>query len=221
MKKIILFFVSWAFLSVSEAQTWEVPVYRFNDGSWVKMLKLNSRMELTIRTQLHETDSAKEDITLRGLFHSGSADSLIIKLDEYKSLKQFPDGTRQTTTIPPDIYLLNSFPGNGLKSIALEDIGFLKVQKWPKAVSRADNIFEPVIFASLFVLIASPLISYNYKEGYLNTETYKNWALGSTITLTSCFAVLMVINSQSKNYQFHPGWPDKKAKVWKFRLTQP
>jgi len=221
MKKLILIIVSLGFSFAAEAQTWKVPVYRSTDESNVKMLKLNPRIELTIRTRLFKADLTKEDITLRGLFHSGGADSLTIKLSEYKSLKQYPDGTRQTTTKPPDIYLLNTYPGNGLKTVALEDIGFLKVRKWSKAVYGADDIFEPVIFASLFVLIASPLISYNYKEGYLNTETYKNWAIGSTITLTSCFAVLMVINSGSKNYQFQPGWPGKKAKVWKFKLSQP
>lgn len=221
MKKNILFLICCGLLSFSVAQEWKIPVYRQTDESRVKILKFNPRMELTIKNQLYNTDLGKEDLTLIGLFYSGSADSLTLKLSEYKSFKQYPDGVRQITTMPPDIYLLNSFPGDGLKTVALKDIGFLKVQKWPKVVGRADDIFEPVIFASLFILIASPLISYNYKDGYLNTETYKNWALGSTITMTSCFAVLMVINSQSRNYQFRSGWPDKKAKVWKFKLAQP
>lgn len=221
MKKIIFLFMYWGLLTGLEAQVWEVPICRISDESRVKMLKLNPKMELTIRTLKTAMDSVKEEVTFKGYFDSGNAGSLNFKLTEYRSLKLYPDGIRQTTTMPPDIYLKNEFPGNGIKSVALDDIDFLKVQKWPKAVAVMDGVLEPVIFASLFVLIASPLISYNFKEGYLNTETYKNWALGSTITMTSCFAVLLVINSQSKSYQFQSGWPEKKAKVWKFKLAQP
>jgi hypothetical protein len=143
----------------------------------------------------------------------------MIKLEVFKSFKELPGGIRQTTTIPPDTYLKNILPGNGLKSFALDDIGFLSYQKRSKLIGKADDILEPVIFASLFVMILSPMISYDFKEGQLNTERYKNWALGSTLTMTSCFAVLMAINlpNQQKKYQFRSGWPEKKAKVWKFR----
>lgn len=219
MKKLSLIIVSLGFLFVTEAQTWKIPVYRQTDESWVKTLKFTPRTQLTIRTQLPEKDSVKENITWQGLFHSGSQDSLVIKLEAFKSFKELPGGIRQTTTIPPDTYLKNSLPGNGLKPFALDDIGFLSYQKRSKLIGKADDILEPVIFASLFVMILSPLISYDFKEGHLNKERYKNWALGSTLTMTSCFAVLMAINlpNQQKNYQFRPGWPEKKAKVWKFR----
>lgn len=220
MKKLIsLILVSLGFLCETEAQTFKIPVYRQTDESRVKILRFSHRTQLTIRTQLPEKDSVKEDITLQGLFHSGSTDSLVMKLESYKSFKMQPGGIRQTTIIPPGTYLKNSFPGDGLKAVALEDIGFLSYQKRSKLVSKADDIIEPVIFASLFVMILSPLISYDFKEGELNTERYKKWALGSTLTMTSCFAVLMAINlpNHQKNYQFRQGWPQKKAKIWKFR----
>jgi hypothetical protein len=70
-----------------------------------------------------------ENITWQGLFHSGSQDSLMIKLEVFKSFKELPGGIRQTTTIPPDTYLKNSLPGNGLKPFALDDIGFSVIRK--------------------------------------------------------------------------------------------
>lgn len=223
MKRAIFILVLMGCLYSINAQIWKVPVYRLKDESKEKMLKLNPRMQLTIRTQVPETDSVKENITCQGLFYSGSMDSLVIKLDSYKSYKEFSDGIKQTTIIPPEIYLKNSSPNNGLMPFALADIGYLRYQKGPKLIGKADDIFEPVIFASLFVLILSPLISYDFKEGRLNTERYKNWALGSTLSMTSCFAILMAINlpNHPKNYQFRSGWPEKKAKVWKFKLTKP
>lgn len=223
MKKFILFSISWLFLSVTEAQTLKLPIYRPADESNVKMLKLNPRMELTLRIPLPEKDSVKEDITYKGLFHSGSNDSLVIKLDGYKSSKEFPGGIRQITTIPPDIYLKNTLTHGGLKSVALADIGYLRYQKGPKITGMADDVLEPVVFGSLLVLILSPLISYNYREGFLNANTYKNWALGSSLSLTSCIAILMAVNSinHSKNYQFRSGWPEEKAKVWQFRQNNP
>lgn len=223
MKRFILIIVSLGFLFVTEAQTWKIPVCRQTDESRVKTLKFSPRTELTIKTQLSIRDSVKENITWQGLFHSGSQDSLVIKLETFKSFRELPGGIRQTTTIPPETYLKNSLPGNGLKPFALDDIDFLSYQKRSKLIGKADDILEPVIFASLFVIILSPLISYDFKEGELNTERYKNWALGSTLTMTSCFAVLMAINlpNLQKNYQFQPGWPEKNAKVWKFKLSQP
>ncbi|PKP49627.1 MAG: hypothetical protein CVT94_04305 [Bacteroidetes bacterium HGW-Bacteroidetes-11] len=219
MKKLSIIIVSLGFLFVTEAQTWKIPVYRQTDESRVQTLKFTHRTQLTIRTQLPQKDSVKENITWQGLFHSGSQDSLVIKLESFKSCKEFPGEIRQTTTIPAETYLKNSLPGNDLVPFALDDIGFLSYQKRSKLIGKADDILEPVIFASLFVMILSPLISYDFNEGQLNTERYKNWALGSTLTMTSCFAVLMAINlpNQQKKYQFRSGWPEKKAKVWKFR----
>lgn len=223
MKTIVLFLISWTIFFISEAQTWKIPVYRQTDESRLKTLKFTPKTYCTVRIRLPETDSVKENITYQGLFHSVSMDSLVIKPDLYKSFKELPRGIRQTTIISADPSLKDNLPGGGLKPFALADIGFLSYQKRTKLIYTADDIFKPVIFTSLFVIILSPLISYDFKEGELNTERYKKWALGSTLTMTSCFAVLMAINlpNHRREYQFQPGWPEKKAKVWKFKVAQP
>ncbi|MCD6661666.1 MAG: hypothetical protein LT105_16000 [Lentimicrobium sp.] len=223
MKKLTLIIVSLGFLFVSEAQVWRVPVYRLKDESRVKILKFSSRTELTIKTLLSARDSVKENVTWQGSFHSVSQDSLVILLETFKSVREIEGGIRQTTMIPADTYLSGSSPGNGLKPVAMADIDYLSYQKESKLQYIADDIFEPVIFASLIVMILSPLISYDFRDGKLNNESYKNWALGSTLTMTTSFAVLMAINlpNLQKNYQFRSGWPEKKAKVWKFKLSQP
>ncbi|GEM_PF-839117 len=221
MKAFIVFLTLWIFLFPVTAQVSKVLVYRTDKESKIKALKLDPRTELTLRVLLARSDTAKEDVTYYGLFQSVSADSVGFKLTSVRTFNEFASGVRKTTILvmQPDDSGEGAASAAELKMLAFEDIAWLKYQKRPKLTRLADQVLEPVVFSSLFVLILSPLISYNYKDGYLNTETYKNWALGSTITLASCFAVLITINSvnRSADYQFVSGWPGKKAKVWSFK----
>jgi hypothetical protein len=68
-------------------------------------------------------------------------------------------------------------------------------------------------------MIASPLISYNFKEGKLNAETYKKWGIGGTIGILSGISAVIVIGTVASNgkYHFKADWPYKRVKVWKFK----
>ncbi|KAF0196424.1 MAG: hypothetical protein FD166_2379 [Bacteroidetes bacterium] len=219
MKKLILipFFIACA-VNLN-GQPWKIMIQNTTDSSVVRTLKLKPKVHIGIKSLITESDSLKVTNTYGGTFLSGTRDSLTIRLEEFRVLTEYANGIKQTTTIPRDFYLKNPEAGNSVKSLALMDIDFLTCQRRPKLITRADNVIEPIILGLLFVMLISPLISYNYKEGYLNTERYKYWALGSTIGLASGFATLITINGlfNEKRIQFRPGWPEKKAKVWEFR----
>jgi hypothetical protein len=103
--------------------------------------------------------------------------------------------------------------------VALTDIDHIKYSHKNFLVKGLDNVMEPLIFASLFVMIVSPFISYNYKDMAFNSERYKYWALGSTLGITIGFAYASITNSRpiQKQFQFNGAWPDKKGKVWRFK----
>lgn len=219
MKTFIVFLSFGIFLLPATAQVSKVPVYRTDIESKIRTVKLDPRTELTLRVLISRSDTARKDFTYSGLFHSAPGDSIGLRLKSERMFQFFPSGiSRTTTTMLPQKSGEGDTASPELKMVAFDNIAWLKYQKRPELIRFADQVLEPVVFSSLFVLMLSPFISYNYRDGYLNTETYKNWALGSTIALASCFSVLITINAVNRaEYQFRDGWPEKKAKVWSFK----
>jgi len=219
MKKLFLILLIIGCAINLNGQPWRVIIQNTTDTTVVRTIKLKPKVHIGIKSLIRENDSLKITNTYSGTFLSGTQDSLTIKLEEFRVLTEYTNGIKQTTTVPPGFYLKNPDAADSQKSLALNDIDFLTYQHRPKLTTRADNVIEPLVLGSLFVMLVSPLISYNYKKGYLNTERYKYWALGSTIGLASGFATLITINGffNEKRIQFRPGWPEKKAKVWEFR----
>lgn len=219
MKKLILIHLLIGCAINLNGQPWRVIIQNTTDTSVVRTIKLKPNKHIGVKSLIGENDSLKVTNTYGGTFISGTKDSLTIKLEEFRVLIEYANGIKQTTTVPSDFYLKSPDAADSQKSLALKDIDFLTYQHRPKLITRADNVIEPIILGSLFVMLISPLICYNYEKGYLNTERYKYWALGSTIGLASGFATLITINGffNGKRFQFRPGWPEKKAKVWEFR----
>ena len=217
MKKFILLLVGMGLLQSLQAQNWEVQIQRIGENHHIKNLKLKPNRPLRIGRLLTDEDSLREFNYFEGRFLGGTDHSLQIKLREVQTHKVFTNGISHQSTIPGKLYP-EVFPGDSNRlEIALMDIDFLKI-KSSKAQHIADEIVEPLIWVSLFTLILSPLISYNFKEGELNADRYEYWALGSTLGLTVGFACVITINTFEgpTEFQFKEGWPSKKSKLWRF-----
>jgi len=201
------------------AQTWKVRVERTTGNQKVTTIRIKPTMQLTVGNQLPVTDTTlKQYNYFYGKFLSGSADSIQMKLKSVTAHKYYTNGIHQTCIIPAKQYYLSapSADTNSMR-IALSDIHSLdySIKKWKDMV----EIAEPIILGSMLVLIVSPLICYNFSDGKINPEKYKNWALGSTIGVVAGIGTVITFGAIPPHgrYQFLEGWPYKKAKVWKFR----
>jgi hypothetical protein len=97
-------------------------------------------------------------------------------------------------------------------NVSLTDIDILSYHNRIKEnLSKCEDY---VLFTSLFVLLASPFICYNYSEQTFNQDRYQYWALGSTIGIVTGITLQMM--GGQKRLQFKTGWPDEKARVWSF-----
>ncbi len=200
------------------AQTWESQIQSVEGKSRVKTLKIKPGRELKIGQLLTDEDSLREFNYYKGSSLGGTRDSLYIRLRDVQTNKIFTNGIKYQSTIPAKFYP-EILPGdsNSLK-MSLMDIDYIQV-KSPKWQKTAGEIVEPLIWTSLFVLILSPLICYDYNKGAFNAVRYKYWGLGSTAGVVLGFGSVIIINAfdGTKSFQFNTGWPDKKTNVWKFK----
>jgi hypothetical protein len=219
MKKHILLCIAFAVISTINAQTWKMQIERITGNPKLKTIKMNTKTHIRIQVHSFDNDSTEENTSYEGDFRSGTHDSIEFKLSRLETFRKYNNGVQQRTTFPPKYHLKDTTPEQSIMRIALPDIDQLKYQQKNKVIKGLDNVMKPLIFASLFVMILSPIISYNYKEGELNAERYKYWALGSTMGITLGFAYVALTNSRpvQKQFQFNTEWPDKKAAVWRFK----
>lgn len=216
MKKIILLIFAAGFLVAPKAQTWEAQMQRITGKSREKTLKLKPEMKLEIGRLLTDNDSLKEYNYYNGIFLGGTRDSIRIRLNEVKTNSVYTSGIKQQSTIPVKYFTAVPLRDSGFMSFALPEIDYLKQSKARNY--HVDAVLEPVVFLSLFTLFLSPVISYNYKEGELNEERYKYWALGSTLALASCVTAIITINAIDgpDTFRFKAGWPGSHIKEWRF-----
>jgi hypothetical protein len=217
MKRFMILLIGLGIIQSVLSQKWEVKVQRI-DKKTFKTIRLKPESQFTVGRTLVNTDTLKEFSYFDGLFLKGTKDTLCFKLKEVQSHCVFTSGVKQQTVFPASLY-----PGilpedsNSLK-MALTDIGYLKVKspKWQNTVG--ESIVEPLIWISMFTLFISPIVSYNYKEGKLDAERYKYWAMGSTLGLVVGFGSVIIINGLEgpTTFKFKPGWPGQNASLWKF-----
>ncbi|HNX44612.1 MAG TPA: hypothetical protein PLJ84_10920 [Bacteroidales bacterium] len=218
MRTILLSLILAALSMILNAQTWKVRVEKTTGSHRVKTLRIKPTMQLTVGNQLPVTDTLKQYKYYYGEFISGSADSLQMKLKTITAHQLYTNGIHYTSVVPAKQYYLSTPSADtNMMRIALSDIHSLdySFEKW----RGMSEIGEPVILGSLLVLIFSPLICYNFSDGKINPESYRNWALGSTIGIVAGIGTAVAISAifPHGRYQFLEGWPYKKAKVWKFR----
>lgn len=201
-----------------KSQTWESQIQSVTGKHKVKTMKIKPDRELKIGRLLTDIDSLREFNYYAGFSLGGSRDSLHISLREVQTNRIFTDGIKYQSTIPAKFCqeLLHGDTSN-LK-IALTDIDYIQV-KSPKWQKTAGEIVETLIWSSMFVMVLSPLICYDYKEGALNAERYKYWGIASTAGLVVGVGSIIIINAfdGTKTFQFKASWPNKEATAWKFR----
>jgi len=217
MKILLILLIGLGLSQSVLSQKWEVQLQRL-DKRDLKILKFKPESQLTIGRTLVNNDSLKEFSYFDGFFLGGTKDTLYIKIKEIQSHRVLTTGIKQQTTFPARFY-----PGilpedsSGLK-ISLLDIDYMKIKspKWQNTVG--ESIVEPLIWVSMITLIISPIVSYNFKKGKLDTERYKYWALGSTLGIVVGFGSVIIINGLEgpKTFKFEPGWPGQNASLWKF-----
>lgn len=196
------------------AQTWKPVLRSPSDPQRTKTLKIRPKMNMTIGSLLVKNDSLTKNILYEGFFLGTAKDSLMLDLLNVTGSSVYTNGLQENEIIPGKTYLReNTFDTNQLK-IAFTDIHYMdyrngKLGGWVE-------IAEPIILGSLLVMIASPFISLDYKEGKLRETRYKNWALGGTIGVAAGFTTVFTFALLGHNHKFllKPGWPDKNGKVW-------
>ncbi len=198
------------------AQTWRAEVQSITGNSKVKTLKIRPEMRVNISKIWIDNDSLKESTNYDGYFLGGTRDSVYLRLKEVKTSSILTNGTRKQTIVPGKYYLKVPARDSAFISLALKQMDFLSYQDDKR--SGYAEIGEPLILGSILVMILSPFICYNYKDGSFNTKRYKYWALGSTAGLTVGFAIPMTFATvyKQRKFQFKTGWPSKDAWVWKF-----
>ncbi len=212
MKKLIGLVLTIFFLTGLNAQTWKKEIQSISEKPGVKTLRLKPEAKVKIGTLLIDSDSLKESKYYSGFFIQGGSDSLRIKLKSIAANKVFGNGIKQDTRIPAKYYWEKTADTIYNMNIALKDVHLLEYQKFTQKMFG--NIEDVVLFSSLAVLLISPFICYNYKDGTFNAESYKYWALGCTAGIVVGFSFQM-LGGHTK-IQFKPNWPSKDAKVWSF-----
>jgi len=218
MRKLFLFLLVILFSSGVSAQTWKKSVYGTMGNKSVRTIRLKPVSIVTVRSLKLINDSITWSTTLSGKFDGATDDSLRIRLDNISELKVLGTGIRYSTTIPGRLYLQSPSTDTGLVAIRLSDIDYLSYHNANK--SKAGGIGEGMVFASIFMLVASPFICIDYKDGTFNAERYKYWAIGSTAVLFGSISIEALLGGE-KRFQFHAGWPTKKQKVWTFNKYTP
>jgi len=213
MKKYILFVFCLSFGVFVTAQTWKTDIERTTGRPVVRTLKLRPKTDLYIGTLLLDADTIKESKFCSGKFLSGTKDSIRIKINSFEKLHKESNGLKQSIHTPAKYYTRNKADSVYVVSLALDDVHYIRYQQGYQKFFGACE--DAVLFSSLAVLLVSPFICYNYKEGSFNAEAYKYWVLGCTAGIVVGFS-FQILGAQSK-LQFKPNWPDKDARVWSFK----
>lgn len=212
MKKLIYFTLCLMIQSILTSQTWKTDIQRTTGKPLTRTLKLKPKNDLRIGTLLNDADSIKESKFYYGKFLSGSKDSLTLKIISIENLHTESAGLKQSEVIQAKYFTRYKADSVYNLSVALTDVHFISYQQDCQKFFGGGEDF--LLLGSLAVLVVSPLICYNYKEGAFNAESYKYWALGSTAGILLGMSFQMM--GGHTKLQFISGWPSEKAKKWIF-----
>jgi hypothetical protein len=213
MKKSILIIFCLTLELVVTAQTWKTDIQRTTGKPVTRTLKLKPKTELRVGTLLNDADSIKESKFYYGKFLSGNKDSLKLKVISIENLHTESAGLKQSEVTQAKYFTRYKADSVYNASVAITDVHFIKYQQdYQKFFGGGEDF---LLLGSLAVLVVSPFICYNYKEGAFNAESYKYWALSCTAGIVVGFS-FQILGGERK-LQFKPNWPDKDARVWSFK----
>lgn len=213
MKKSILIIFCLTLGLVVTAQTWKTDIQRTTGKPVTRTLKLKPKTELRVGTLLNDADSIKESKFYYGKFLSGNKDSLKLKVISIENLHTESAGLKQSEVTQAKYFTRYKADSVYNASVAITDVHFIKYQQdYQKFFGGGEDF---LLLGSLAVLVVSPFICYNYKEGAFNAESYKYWALSCTAGIVVGFS-FQILGGERK-LQFKPNWPDKDLRVWSFK----
>lgn len=217
---IITFVMAFCYCIPVNSQTWKTKIQKTTGRERMKTLRLKPGYDVTIGHLASESDSIKIARYFSGTFSGSGNESIFLNIKQLKSQKTFSDGRQLIEILPAKALSMSAESDTSHFAVNLEMIHTLR---YSSPLSEWVEIGEPVILLSLATLILSPAICFNFMEGTFNTERYQYWALGSTIGLAAGFTTIITLGTLSSGgkYQFKPGWPSQKAKVWRFTPKTP
>lgn len=197
--------------SLLHAQTWKTEIYRIDGKEATKTLKLKPDMHVKITTLLEKTDTSQKTMFYNGRFLRVAGDSIQIRVTETKMSNSFTNGIYEQKIFKKNYY--DSIPAEmDLMKVAVTDIDMLRYQKkFPQTISQAEDV---ILFTSLALLLVSPFICYNYKDGEFNAELYQYFGLGCTAGIIVGFGLQFAGGEQE--LVFDQAFKSKKKKVWTF-----
>jgi len=194
------------------AQTWKTEISRIDGKKGTRMLKFKPKEYIKISTRFLKTDSLTYVRSVDGRFMGFSNDSVHLRVSYVMYIKTYTNGITEQKALSKSY--LETLPANSdLSKIALDDIHVLKYQN--RSMEKISGVEDVVLFSSLGLLILSPFICYNYKEGDLNKDLYQSFALGCTAGIV--VGIGLQFAGGRPELRFMPGWSEKEKKVWSFR----
>ena len=217
MKSTGLIIIAIAIMFQAEAQTWKVQVERISGNSRTKTLRIKPAYNLTVGSILTNKDSIKEYRYYEGLFNSGCRDSIGMKLSLVRDERIFSNGISENTKHPGKSYLASLAQDTDYLKIPLSDISYLEYQN--QELGGWAELGEPIMLLSILTMVAAPFICYDFKNGNLNADRYKYWAVGSSIGIATGFATVFTFATLSnhKKLKFNENWKSKGKNVWRFK----
>jgi hypothetical protein len=208
----VLVIMALAFTFSLQAQTWKTEIYRIDGKEGMKILKLRPEMHVRITTLLERTDSLKNTTIYRGRFISSSGDSILLKVKEIQMTKAFTNGINEHITMSGKYF--ETKPGaTDIYGVAVPDIDMLCYQN--KGLEKISAAEDYLLFGSLIVLILSPFICYNYKDGEFNEDLYQYLGLGCTAGIVLGFGLQMA--GGERELLFDSSFSSKKKKIWSYK----
>jgi len=217
MKSTCLIIILIAIMLQAEAQTWKVQVERISGNQRTKTLRIKPDYNLTVGSVMAYKDSLKEYRYYEGLFTGGRLDSIEMKLSLVRDERIFSNGISESTKFPARYFLSSSAQDTAHLKIALPDVSYLEYQN--QELGGWAELGEPIMFLSILTMVAAPFICYDYKNGSLNTDRYKYWAVGSSIGIATGFTTIFTFAALSnhKKLKFNENWKSKGKNVWRFK----
>lgn len=214
MKRLIWFIAGLLLVVPLHAQTWKSSLEGVSKSSATKTIRIKPGWKITIGKAFPDTSQIRGNRYFSGSFLGGNTDSIKMSLDQVKVTRYLPGKISEVTTIPAAAFLSAPIPLDREFAYALSDIHLLTIQK-PRYEYM--EVFELGMIASTLVAIISPFLCIDYSDGSFNEDRFKYWALGSSVCLVATISYAVITGTGKKSYQFKSGWPNKKAKVWKFQ----
>jgi hypothetical protein len=120
------------------AQTWKTKIQRVSGSERTKTLRLKPGISVSVGSLLLDNDSLKEAKYYDGKFHSGSRESITLKLNSVKSEQSFTNGIKFRSEKPVQLLALEPGLDSGLYSIFAMSTTLITATNW-RAGWRSGN----------------------------------------------------------------------------------